>query len=948
VSTAANPGTDDPIEQAVRLVLAMLAQDRPPTSKEIDESVGLVWMMQHSRNVSVDKDVLLKEIESKVAVWQDDSVGLVDNRDHVEWLTEARLERQWEFWGRYRRYLEDVRLMPPLVVRRLDQSTDRILSRIEDPHRVGRWRRTGLVAGQVQSGKTGNYIGLACKAADAGYKLIIVLAGIHNSLRSQTQLRVDEGLLGFDTQYQLRSDEKTTNSSQIGVGLIPGAKRLKVASLTNSSEKGDFNRGVATKTALPIGDYPVVLVVKKNVRVLEYIRKWMVEVEGHATAGSDDKVVHDIPLLIIDDEADHASVDTSKDDDGDTDPTAINKGIRRLLNSFDRAAYVGYTATPFANIYIDDAAEHATLGADLFPESFIESLRAPSNYFGPERLFGLTGMGPDAEQVDALPIYHAINDQAPWMPQGHKKDWVPPAALPASLRRALNSFVLSCAARRVRGHAHEHSSMLIHVTHYVDVQGIVRDQVDDYIGLLSSRLRDTHGGQAGEALRELEQLWTGDFVPTSAHFSVDDAPPVAWDSVVAELGNALQKITVRAINGSSRDALEYYDHRRTGLSVIAVGGNRLSRGLTLEGLSVSYYLRASTAYDTLLQMGRWFGYRRGYEDLCRLFTTRPLYRAYQEITAADDELRHDFEEMAALGETPTTFGLKVRASSAGLVVTAANKRRRGKTVRLSYSAEIPETTSFSLDPDAVATNFANLTRFVARLGAADGHQEGVRGSVVWHDVAAEDIIEGFFDGYRPDGRSYRVRPAFIADYIRKCAADGELRSWTVRLVSNTNPKEAVQDIGSVEIGLVQRAPLVRRPGGKREPVPDGESIDHYTIRRVLSPADESRDLTPEQCERALEGTRLAARDKAVRTGKADTYKEPAVPTGRPLRKVRGVNQPLLLLYPLIHPKASPCPDRSPIVGFAVSFPESSHPRETEYVVNNIWRELEIDDLDDDE
>ncbi|WP_203839245.1 Z1 domain-containing protein [Winogradskya humida] len=925
----------------------MLAQDRPPTASEIDESVGMVWMMQHSRGVTVDRDVLLKEIESKVAIWQDDSVGLVDNRDHVEWLAEARLERSWDFWERYRRYLEDVQVLPPRVVRRLDQSTDRILSRIEDPHRPGRWRRTGLVAGQVQSGKTGNYIGLVCKAADAGYKLIVVLAGIHNSLRSQTQLRVDEGLLGFDTQYQLRSDETTTNSSRIGVGIIPGAKRLKVASLTNSSEKGDFNRGVAKNMALPIGDYPVVLVVKKHKSVLEYIRKWMVEVEGHATAGSENKVVHDIPLLIIDDEADHASVDTSKDDDGETDPTAINAAIRRLLNSFDRAAYVGYTATPFANIYIDDDADHAALGADLFPESFIESLAAPSNYFGPERLFGLTGIGPDAEQVDPLPIYSPITDQATWMPQGHKKDWIPPEPLPPSLQKALNSFVLSCAARRARGQGQDHSSMLIHVTHYVDVQGRVREQVDDYIGLLGSRLRDTHGAQADEALRELEELWKEDFVPTSAHFSTDEAPVVAWKSVVAELAPALQKMVVRAINGSSRDALEYYDHRKTGLSVIAVGGNRLSRGLTLEGLSVSYYLRASAAYDTLLQMGRWFGYRRGYEDLCRLFTTRSLYHAYQEITAADDELRHDFEEMAALGETPTTFGLKVRASSAGLMVTAANKRRRGKTIKLSYSADIPETTSFSLDPEPVAMNFANLVQFVDRLGDNTGQQEGELDSVVWDNVSPHDVIEGFFDGYRPDGRSYRVRPTFIADYIRKCTADDELQSWTVRLVSNPGSPER-QKIGAWETGLVQRAPLVRRAAGKREPVQKGEFIDHYMIRRVLSPPDESRDLTEDQKERALVGTRTAARERAERTGKLAKYKEPTVPTGRPLRKVRGVDQPLLLLYPLIHPEASRCPDRSPIVGFAVSFPESTRPRETEYIVNNIWRELEIDDLDDDE
>ncbi|MFD6650633.1 hypothetical protein ACFWC0_16710, partial [Micromonospora chalcea] len=242
--TAQTQTNDDAMQQAIRLVLAMLPQDRQATHDEISESVDPIWLMQQSRGQLLDRDVLLKEIESRVAVWQDDSVGLKDDRNHIEWLTEAQLERSWDFWDRYRRYLEDVRLMPPRVVRRLDQSTDRILRQIEDPRRPGAWRRTGLVVGQVQSGKTGNYIGMACKAADAGYKLIVILAGIHNSLRSQTQLRVDEGLLGFDTQYQQRYDE-ATNTARIGVGVMPGVKRLKIASLTNSAEGGDFKQQIA-------------------------------------------------------------------------------------------------------------------------------------------------------------------------------------------------------------------------------------------------------------------------------------------------------------------------------------------------------------------------------------------------------------------------------------------------------------------------------------------------------------------------------------------------------------------------------------------------------------------------------------------------------------------------------------------------------------------------------
>ncbi|WP_203924109.1 Z1 domain-containing protein [Rugosimonospora africana] len=934
--TAPTTGDDDALRQAVRLVLAALPQDRQPTPQEIDSSIDAVHRLQQTLGHPVDRQALAREIQARVAVWQDDAVGLTNAADHREWLAEAKVERGWEFWDRYRRYLEDVRIMAPQVVRRLDQSTDRILRQLEDPQRDGRWRRTGLVVGQVQSGKTGNYIGLAAKAADAGYKLIVILAGIHNSLRSQTQLRVDEGLLGFDTQYQQRYDQDT-NSARIGVGAMPGVKRLKIASLTNSAENGDFRRQVAANLNLPIGDYPVVLVIKKHRSILEYLRRWMIEVEGEATAGTTEKIVHDVPLLVIDDEADHASVDTSRDDD--TDPSTINRSIRHLLNSFDRAAYVGYTATPFANIYIDHDADHDVFGTDLFPDSFIESLPAPSNYLGPERVFGLRADDPDETSIEQLPIFRPVDDHDTWMPQRHRKDWTPPEQLPTSLEEAIDSFILTCAARRARGQVREHNSMLIHVTRFQAVQNLVRDQVDEYVGLLHDRLRDTKGDQADRALTRLRELWQRDFTPTTAAFPADEAPPVPWDRVAAELRPALAKIDVRAINGTSRDALEYYEHRRTGVSVIAVGGDKLSRGLTLEGLSISYYLRSSAAYDTLLQMGRWFGYRPGYEDLCRLYTSPDLLDAYVEITAADNELRRDFEEMAALGETPERFGLRVRASSAGLAVTAPNKMRRGIKVRLSYSGELPETTIFDLRPATLDHNLTNLDNFVRLLdknhgGRTDG------GSIVWENVTPQDIIEGFLDGYLPDRGSYRVRPAFIAQYIRLCAARQELSRWTVRLVGTPQGKPAT--VGSRDVRLVTRT--------ESRDITD----DRYTIRRVLSPADESRDLSDEQRDRALAGTRKVRRLKAEQTSRP--FKEPDVPTGQPLRRVRTVDQPLLLIYPLMHPEhiirtghtedCDRCADATPVVGFAISFPFSEHASETEYVVNEIWAQQEIDDFDD--
>jgi hypothetical protein len=400
--------------------------------------------------------------------------------------------------------------------------------------------------------------------------------------------------------------------------------------------------------------------------------------------------------------------------------------------------------------------------------------------------------------------------------------------------------------------------------------------------------------------------------------------------VLQVLVPAIRKIHTRAINGSSRDALEYHEHRRTGLSLIAIGGNKLSRGLTLEGLSVSYYLRASIAYDTLLQMGRWFGYRPRYEDLCRLYTTPSLLDAYVEITAADNELRRDFADMAALGETPETFGLRVRSSSVGLAVTAANKMRRGVRVRLSYSGANPETTTFSLDEQAVRGNFSSLEQFITRLDELGGGEADTTGTL-WRTVRSREIIDGFLEGYSPDRRSYRVRPAFIAEYIRRCVQLDELTEWSVLLAA---PKGEVK-IGTRSVGLITRGPHPNK------------TIDGgYTVRRVLSPAHESIDLTDDQKGRALEGTRVVRRATAARRQKK--YVEPEVPSGEPLRRVRGVNQPLLIIYPISPPAENPCPAETPLVGFYISFPFSQKPTATEYVVNDIWKQQEIDTLDDED
>ncbi|MFD9735657.1 Z1 domain-containing protein [Umezawaea sp. NPDC059074] len=905
----------DTLELAKRIVLTMLApvvmDDRQPTASEVTNAANLVAGMLLGQGQQVDPTQLAKAVEADTAVFQEVSVGLSNDAEHEPWISQARAERSWDFWERYRRYTEDVIDLPRRVVRRLDRTTDEILGQIEDPRRPGQWRRAGLVIGQVQSGKTGQYIGLAAKAVDAGYGLIVILAGIHNDLRSQTQLRVDEGLLGFDTQYQRRMKEAGTKARFIGVGRLERSKRLDIASPTNSSETGDFGKKSAETVNFPLGKFPVVLVVKKHWKILEYVKTWVGEFSGVET-GSGEKRVPNVPLLVIDDEADNASINTEQDPEAD--PTRTNGAIRSLMNTFHKAAYIGYTATPYANIYIDPTTSHSDFGADLFPESFIRTLPSPSNYFGPERVFGLQNENKEDWEVDPLPVVRHVFDSDQWAPPKHKSSFRPVEPLPGSLQRAIESFVLSCAARRFRGQSKVHNSMLIHVTRFTDVQEVVRDQVEDFVSLLADNLGDRYGKSA-DAMEQLNRLWKEDFVPTTNFFSDSEAPRITWEQVKEHILPSIRKIEVKTINGTSRDVLDYYDNRKTGLSVIAVGGQKLSRGLTLEGLTVSYYLRTSSTYDTLLQMGRWFGYRPKHEDLCRLYTSPELQAAYVEVTSATDELRKEIEEMAALGLTPKEFGLKVRTSSLGLAITAPNKMRSGTRVRISYSGEGPETTVFDLSPKVLLNNFEALTRFAERLDSTSVRDTTKkRAGVVWKGAKPAEITR-FLNDYITANAAFRVRPGYIAKYIERCAEVGELQSWTVYLVGKTNP--ANEDvIANQKIGRVTR----NKRGDDKICI----------LRRVVSPADEQTGLYDHQ----IKAAQNQAAEEAKKNGKK---KLPSRPPGVYLRKQRKASEALLLIYLVDHTKENGAYTSEPIIGFQVSFPESDVFEQTEYVVNSIWR-----------
>ena len=612
------------LEKARVIALNLLSSDEPPDEADVRRiaEIAIQAVCTQTPGADVDFETLVRELEANLNVIVGPSSTLTDDEsDHLPWLADRRASIEWKFTKRYRRFLNERKGWARPTLQRSDDLTDRVLELIEDPCRTGSWDRRGMVVGEVQSGKTSNYIELICKAADAGYKFIVVLTGTTNSLRAQTQLRFDEGFLGWDTRLNLALD---TRNKRVGVGTLAGEPLLRAIPSTNAEERGDFNLRVANQFNVRLGGDPVIMVVKKNGSVLRNLSRW-----ARSLSPSDnDETIPDTPIMIIDDEADFASVNT-RPSSPDDDPTVINARIRELLNAFDQSVYIGYTATPFANIFIYPDQDEGRHGQDLFPRDFLINLPVPSNHVGPTKVFGLPeGPDDDMEPVSAIPLVRIVNDHHDQIPNVHKSHWTI-GKLPDSLTTAIKAFILVCAARSARGQDNQHNSMLIHVTRFVNVQRQVAELVSFELKDLQSRIRYGDGDSPHRIEDQLRDMWQTDFMPCtqSAREIYPDlmvgCTDVNWESIQSELVASSQKIQVKVINGAAKDALDYWDHP-DGLNAIAIGGDKLSRGLTLEGLSVSYYLRASRMYDTLLQMGRWFGYRPGYVDLCRLYTTDEL------------------------------------------------------------------------------------------------------------------------------------------------------------------------------------------------------------------------------------------------------------------------------------------------------------------------------------
>ncbi len=671
-----------------------------------------------------DKNRLFSDIEYQFAIKHTSAEYIFDDYDISNWYSKENRDDAF-FWNRYRRYLLEKTSMDPISINKLDDETlPNILNCLGNPNEKfeGKRLRRGLIIGDVQSGKTATYSGLICKAADAGYKVVILLAGITENLRQQTQERIDEGIVG----YTIRKIGKVVKDGKVGVGL--DNKPRRATSFTSCVK--DFVAG-SDKIATTLAEHNslVLFVVKKNVSVLTKLHDWLKSQNVDVILGCVNQ-----PMLLIDDEADNASVNTKKDE---TDPTKTNKIIRQICNLFKNANYVGFTATPFANVFIDPDSVDSMKQADLFPEHFIYVLPTPSNYIGPCRVF-YDGEEPtergdcydrlrfitDIEEPDytsdeyqyALKYDVSILNNGPFYSR-HKKDW--DGELPQSLRKAVLCFFLANVVRDLRGQQSAPRSMLVNMSRFIKVQNLIKEHIDDIYDEFMRDVRydfkdDFICNEKLELFKELEGLWY-------KHFA--NITDIAIERVLNKeaLLNAVSKITIVVVNGGKNSGKLDYKSNKS-LRVIAVGGLALSRGLTLEGLLVSYFYRNTSTFDVLMQMGRWFGYRTGYEDLFQVWTSKVSADWYREIAVATQELKEDIKKMFDQKLTPKDFGIRVRDYCDELSITANNKMRSAYELQVmeSYYGNICDTPYISTNTGQNHNNWECVNE-LTKLLFAEGY-----------------------------------------------------------------------------------------------------------------------------------------------------------------------------------------------------------------------------------
>ena len=759
------------LESQIKVYIDNTYRDKLPTEDQIYSAADMI--REAMKVLFPLSDEEYNELKKQLPALIVHSIGYADTltkRDgkHQEgWYANRDIDGY--YWNRYKAFLGQKRSQE--VIRRLDDTTNGIMDNLGDPQSSEPFQRRGLLLGDVQSGKTATYIGICNKAADVGYRVIIVLAGLMENLRIQTQERLDSDFVGLDSKYSLdRKADSSMKHIKVGVGKIPPFRDDKHITRFTSVTY-DFKAAILNQLGLNLNDLrgTALFVVKKNKSILNNLHKWLTK----------DEDILNLPMLLIDDEADNASVNTN---DADKDPTAINKAINKILRSFKQATYLGITATPFANIFIDPSISDDGAAKDLFPKDFLTLLPTPDNYIGANSIFGEDN---DSEEEATAKYSSAIvpilnDEQLYYFPFKHKKELSKQLKdLPPSLEEAIRYFVLATAVSDYRFDTKEHRTMMVNVSRYTDVQIATQELIQDYLSQITSDIIN-YAMLPAEQAEKINGIF--DLHSTWDKYNLSIVSGIDWEQILHEyLIKAARRIVVRAVNQKTgAQSLDYYNYSSIGMRVIAVGGNSLSRGLTLEGLIVTYFYRNTMMYDTLLQMGRWFGYRPNYDDLFKLWLGEEAVDWYGFITNAVDELKDDLRVMALQHSTPEQFGLKVRQDPGFLIVTARNKMRTGTkiTVPITVSGRMIETPRLFYDKDTIIKNNKICIEALDVIESKyhiNGRFDDNVNALIWRDVPREVLLD-LIREYKCHPWNLNFQPIALADYIEKNSA---LDKWDI-------------------------------------------------------------------------------------------------------------------------------------------------------------------------
>ena len=760
-------------------------------------------------------------------------------------------------WQLYKKHLLEDNHFSEDAVQNIEDSSFQILRRLSrDTTKTGPVQ--GLVIGNVQSGKTANMAGLMAMAADWRWNLVIILSGTIESLRIQTQDRMIKDLNRQGTITWVPLDH-------------PSKRRTVAGQRAGELKLGD-NSNITYLT--------VCLKVKSR---LGDLIDWIEE---------DRQQIQKMRVLVIDDEADQASVNTG-DVEEDAERKAINRLILNLVHCRDKKAftdednvydshyhamnYISYTATPYANV-LNETGDNT-----LYPKHFIRTLSPAKSYFGPDQIFGK----PDVETDHRMDIVRDVLPSDVKEIKEIQRSYCGDGRIPVPLERAVEWFICIAAVMRFHNYI-KPVSMLIHTSqkqsdHYALADALTdwfKENAYDLPELCREEYEEEKDHFTKADLRFLypdyehpdSEIWDypdfDDLIPYINDLTSSISPIMMDAEGDLQYGKGIH-LSIDNCNAKSYGEVD--EHVRLAYpseekchelgystAFIVIGGNTLSRGLTLQGLVSTFFLRSVAQADTLMQMGRWFGFRRHYELFPRLWMTKDTVNKFERLADIDDDLREQIYQMQIQGCTPQDFSLTLKTSPkvSWLKLTSKNKMQMAEPADVDFSGSDIQLTVYPLDAQRLRRNIDVTEKFIRSLGVFTISETGTE-AFIWDDVEFSQIMKGIFDAgfYIPETSRAFQNMNLVAEWVDRITRNNMLTKWKVMVCGNRvreqSEKKIWQPAPSVRIGKINRSCKTRTDdrvnigvlSGKKDYVADirENMVTESIWRKIISGVNMSND-----------------------------------------------------------------------------------------------------------